>query len=442
MKVVLFEEKKVFLSFIQLLLISFCLGVARLLLPFQIIDLGGGENLVSLTSAMYAAGQILGIGVFSKLCEKRNSEFIVTTFLWILSLIIMSIPFLPILLTARFFEGLGFGLVIVGILNFADRNYEKNKGEVVGVISGSIFVGTAFGQGLAGFLEELIMPFTQIPYFSAFQALTLMGILVSIAPLIIAFANYNQKNKLKLFKFDKIELPHVHMKNIIKIFKFLPFTLLFLIYALYDFSHGIYTSNLALVLASHSITKPQISLIFFTGEAVFGLSQIFTGRLVDKFGSWTPIFISLLLKGFGVFGYNQFFWWFAVLLLFAIVGMGESLMEPARNVAILQIESQLKLGIFGNNSSHKHKHLNVSMIRGQGFTFEWHSHIHEHKPNKQSIIIWLQLTGIIAFGLGGITGSSILTLGGTIEFLIYVGAIILLITSFIAILGRIFEKKS
>ncbi|MEJ2278172.1 MAG: MFS transporter, partial [Candidatus Lokiarchaeota archaeon] len=106
--------------------------------------MGGGENLVSLTSAMYAAGQILGIGVFSKLCEKRKSEFIISTFLWILSLIIMSIPFLPILLIARFFEGLGFGLVIVGILNFADQNYEENKGEVVGVISGSIFVGTAF----------------------------------------------------------------------------------------------------------------------------------------------------------------------------------------------------------------------------------------------------------------------------------------------------------
>ncbi|MFX0008571.1 MAG: hypothetical protein ACFFAV_17810 [Candidatus Hermodarchaeota archaeon] len=62
MKLVLFKEKKVFLSFLQLLLISFCLGVARLLLPFQIIDLGGGDNLVSLTSVIYAAGQILGIG--------------------------------------------------------------------------------------------------------------------------------------------------------------------------------------------------------------------------------------------------------------------------------------------------------------------------------------------------------------------------------------------
>ncbi|MFW9972678.1 MAG: MFS transporter [Candidatus Odinarchaeota archaeon] len=441
MKLILFEEKKVFLSFLQLLLISFCLGVARLLLPFQIIDLGGEGNLVSLTSVMYAVGQILGIGILSKLCEKRRSEFIVTTLLWILSLIIMSIPFLPILLTARFFEGLGYGLLLVGILNFADNNYEQNKGEVVGAVFGSIFVGTAFGQGLAGFLKELVMPFTQQLYFSAFQALTLMGILISIVPLVIAFANYDQKIKLILFKFDKIEVPHIHVKNVKKIFKFAPFMLLFLIYALYDFSHGIYTPNLALVLASHDITIFQISLIYFIGDIVFGLSQIFTGRLVDKFGSWTPIFISLVVKGFGVFGYNQFYWWFAVLLLFVLVGVGESLMEPARNVAILQIESQLKIGFFENDLSHKHKHLNISVSRGQGYVFGRHSHVHEHKLDKLSIITWLQLTGIVAFGVGGIAGSSILTFGGTSEFLIYVGATILLIASVIAMLEKIFEKK-
>ncbi|MBD3213058.1 MAG: MFS transporter [Candidatus Lokiarchaeota archaeon] len=437
MKLILLRDKKVFFLFIQLALISFGLGIARLLLPFQIVYLGGEEYLVSVTSVLYSIGQISGIILLSHICERRKSEFVVTTLLWILSLLTLSIPFLPIFLMGRFFEGLGYGLLLVGILNYADRNYEDSKGEVVGSVFGSIFFGGAIGQGLAGFLEESIGNLFQSTIFSAFQILMLAGITISFVSLLIAFMNFEQDKKFKIFKMERISLPHLHWKNIKTILGFTPFTLLFLIYAFYDFSHGIYTPNLALVLASNNLTKTQISIVYFTGDAVLGLSQIMTGRLVDKLGSWIPMFLSLSIKGLAVLFYDLFYLWTLVLMLFVIVGIGESLVEPARNIAILKIENHFDEGLLDSYSEHSHRHLNISFSKGQGFTFGAHSHVHEHTPDRESIISWLQLTSIISYGLGGFIGSIILTIGGSAELLIYIGSIILLLGSLIALFGRL-----
>jgi MFS family permease len=437
MKLILLKDKKVSLLFIQLTLISFGLGMARLLLPFQIINLGGEENVVSVTSVLYSIGQISGIIFLSNVCERRKSEFVVATLLWMSSLLTLSIPILPIFVIGRFFEGLGYGLLLVGILNFADRNYESSKGEVVGTIFGSIFFGGAIGQGLAGYLEDYIGNLFQYTIFSTFQILMFGGIMISFVSLLISFMNYEQDKKYKLFKLEKITVPHIHWENIKTILRFAPFTLLFLVYTFYDFSHGIYTPNLALVLASNNLTKTQISIIYFTGDTVLGLSQIITGRLVDKLGSWIPIFLSLAIKGVAVLLYDLLYLWILVLVLFIVVGIGESLIEPARNIAIFEIETRFDVGLLESYSEHSHRHLNISFSKGQGFTFGAHSHMHEHIPDRESIISWLQLTSIISYGSGGFIGSIILTFGGTAELLIYIGAIILLFGSIISLFGRL-----
>ena len=143
--------------------------------------------------------------------------------------------------------------------------------------------------------------------------------------------------------------------------------------------------------------------------------------------------------------------WILLLLLFIVAEVGESLLEPARNVAILEIESQFDEGLLSKYSEHSHKHLNLSFSKEEGFALGAHSHMLNHKPDRESIISWLQLTSIISFGLGGVVGSTFLTLGGTAEFLIYIGAIILFliyigaivlfIASVIAIIGKLVRTE-
>ncbi|MCG3226084.1 MAG: hypothetical protein H7645_04135, partial [Candidatus Heimdallarchaeota archaeon] len=291
--------------------------------------------------------------------------------------------------------------------------------------------------------EETIFGERTFWIFSPFQLVILIGIFLALISVILAFI-VHRRTGTKVFEIDNIAIPHFHLKNLKGMFKFLPFVLLLIIYALYDFSHGIYTPNLPLVLSSHGISKIEISLIFFTGDAIWGLAQIFTGKLVDKMGSWIPMALSMVIKGTGVIGYNLVYPWIGVLFLFAIVGVGESLMEPARNIAVLEMEKYFDTELSSDEVHHEHKHLNISMSRGHGFSFGIHSHVHEHKPSKESMIMGLQLTGIVSFGLGGIVGSAILGFGGSAELLIYIGAGVLIFASFFAIVEKIYkyeEKK-
>jgi MFS family permease len=423
---------------LQILIASLGIGLARLLLPFQVVALGGTEAIVSITSVVYAVGQVLGLIVLARICGKSESAFFVVMIMWFSSLISMILPFLATVTIARFFEGLGYGLLIIAILNFSDTFFKENKGEAVGTLFGSIFFGGAIGQGLAGVFEETIFGERTFWIFSPFQLVLLLGIFLALISVILAFI-VHRRTGAKVFEIDNIAMPHFHLENLKGMFKFLPFVLLLIIYALYDFSHGIYTPNLPLVLSSHGISKIQISLIFFTGDAIWGLAQIFTGKLVDKMGSWIPMALSMVIKGTGVIGYNLVYPWVGVLFLFAIVGVGESLMEPARNIAVLEMENYFDTELSSDEVHHEHRHLNISMSRGQGFSFGIHSHVHEHKPSKESMIMGLQLTGILSFGLGGIVGSAILGFGGSAELLIYIGAAVLIFASFFAIVEKIYK---
>lgn len=409
-----------------------------MLFPFQVVALGGSEAIVSITSVLYAAGQVIGLIFLARICGRSESAFFIVMLMWFSSLISMFLPFLVTVIIARFFEGLGYGLLIIAILNFSDTFFKNNKGEAVGTLFGSIFFGGAIGQGLAGLFEETIFGERAFWIFSPFQLVLLIGIFLAIVSVILAFISH-RSTRAKMFEVDSMAIPHFHLENLKGLFKFLPFVLLLIIYTLYDFSHGIYTPNLPLVLSSHGISKIQISLIFFTGDAIWGLAQIFTGKLVDKMGSWIPMALSMVIKGSGVIGYNLVYPWVGVLFLFAIVGIGESLMEPARNIAILEMENYFDTELSDDKVHHEHRHLNISMSRGQGFSFGIHSHVHEHKPSKESMIMGLQLAGILSFGLGGIVGSAILGFGGNAELLIYIGAAVLIFASFFAIVEKIYK---
>ncbi|MHA1223490.1 MAG: MFS transporter [Candidatus Heimdallarchaeaceae archaeon] len=441
MKILLFKNKQLSFHFLQILLSAFGIGLARLLLPFRIIELGGGESLVSFSSVLYAIGQIVGILMLGKLSGKRKASFFVVMLMWFMTMAIMIFPFLFTVVIARFFEGLGYGLLVIAILNYAESIFQENKGEVVGTLFGSIFLGGAIGQGLAGFFEEQLFGSIINWIFSPFQIVLFIGLCLTLLSLLISIFQLKTSKEKKLFDIDRVSLPHFHFKNLKSLFKYTPFLFLLIIYALYDFAHGIYTPNLPLVLSNHNISKIHISLIFFTGDAVWGVSQIFTGKLVDKLGSWIPMALSMVIKGLGVAGYNLIYVWGGVLCLFIIVGIGESLMEPARNIAILDIENYFDSKLSKSKVMHKHKHLNVSISRGQGFTFGIHSHLHEHKPSKESMIMGLQLAGIFSFGLGGVVGSTMLKMGSTAEFLIYIGAAVLVISSVIGIFGNIINNR-
>ena len=274
MNVLLFRNKHLFFHFVQILFSAFGIGLARLLLPFRIIELGGGESLVSLSSVLYAVGQILGLVILARISGKKEASFFLVMLMWFTSLAVMILPVLFAVVFARFFEGLGYGLLVIAILNYAESYFKENKGESVGTLFGSIFLGGAIGQGLAGFFEEKLFGSVKDWILFPFQIVLIVGICLTLFSLLIAIIQLRKSENKKIFDVDRIALPHFHFENLKKLFKYTPFLFLLLIYAFYDFAHGIYTPNLPIVLSNHNISKIHISLIFFTGDAVWGISQI------------------------------------------------------------------------------------------------------------------------------------------------------------------------
>ena len=138
--------------FLGLLAIHICLGSLRFLFPFQILNLGGSEILISFSSSLFSVGQILGfllLGVI--ITSNRSRLFIGGFFLLILMFLMGSSNDAHILATVRTFEGLGYGLLFITIVSTA-AHFPNQEGEVIGGLFAAVFSGLAIGQGVAGLL--------------------------------------------------------------------------------------------------------------------------------------------------------------------------------------------------------------------------------------------------------------------------------------------------
>ncbi|MHA1366799.1 MAG: MFS transporter [Candidatus Heimdallarchaeota archaeon] len=381
--ILLFQNRQIAVSYLAILLSSIGLGIGRFLYPLRFLELGGNEALVSLATAAFSIGQLFGIFVLSKLLDKTGFEFLVGILSWILAIALPVIPWYPIMFFSKFFEGLGFGVLTIAVLTLCSAEAKECISEGIG---GAVFLGTALGQGIGGLMKTYLFEAWNFSgRFSALQMSFLFAIVISFIPLIISLFQSIKVRKV-LERKDKVSLSHFHFKDLKKLFLIPSFIFLLILYALYDLSHGLYTPNLLIMFTNHGFTEAATGVIFFLGDAIWGISQIFTGKLADKFGNWLPIILSIILKGVGVIFYPLAPGIYVLGAAFIIVGIAEALMEPARNSEVLTIEDRLKIDDKFATTEHKHKHINFSYIRGRGMELGLHAHLHEHEVDKEIII--------------------------------------------------------
>ncbi|MHA1355556.1 MAG: MFS transporter, partial [Candidatus Heimdallarchaeota archaeon] len=361
----------------------------------------------------------------SKLLDKTGFEFLVGILSWILAIALPVIPWYPIMFFSKFFEGLGFGVLTIAVLTLCSAEAKECISEGIGTLLGAVFLGTALGQGIGGLMKTYLFEAWNFSgRFSALQ-MSFFAIVISFIPLIISLFQSIKVRKV-LERKDKVSLSHFHFKDLKKLFLIPSFIFLLILYALYDLSHGLYTPNLLIMFTNHGFTEAATGVIFFLGDAIWGISQIFTGKLADKFGNWLPIILSIILKGVGVIFYPLAPGIYVLGAAFIIVGIAEALMEPARNSEVLTIEDRLKIDDKFATTEHKHKHINFSYIRGRGMELGLHAHLHEHEVDKEIIIGIFQIVGIISFGLGGSLGSLLISQSVSLEIITYIGAGIIL----------------
>ena len=142
--------------FVGIFVIGFAAGALRFLFPFQILNLGGTESLISLGGTFSAIGQVLGLLVLSRLFRGKRSSMLVSGLLLVVFILATAIIQNSVVLTlTRLFEGAGAGLLALLIIRVSCE-FESCRGETVGTLLSALFLGSAIGQGIAGIAVENI----------------------------------------------------------------------------------------------------------------------------------------------------------------------------------------------------------------------------------------------------------------------------------------------
>ncbi|MFX1284504.1 MAG: MFS transporter [Promethearchaeota archaeon] len=427
-------DKNIQKYFLLLFGISLSLGCFRFLFPFQVINIGGDVSLISIASTLFSIGQIISFMVLCKIIISNTHRFLLGGLSVLLitgSMTILSDPY--ILTLIRIFDGLGYGFIFLGIIALAS-NFEKREGEVLGNLFAAVLSGLALGQGVAGIFWAILLEY-QIPADQSIQIVSGLMFIITFILIIILNLIRVRENQSKSKSLNGWKWQHFHIKQGIRTLLMGPSILLvILIYIIYDFAHGIYTPNLSILLNQQGgISEVGISLGYLVGDITWGISQIFTGRLVDKVGSSLPLIFSLLAKGIVVFFYPEISIILYLFLILFLAGLAEGFLEPARNKAVLEIEVT-------QGYSHSHKHLDLGFSGSASIVIGIHDHPHEHNMQQETIISTLQTIGIMSFGIGSFFGSLLLINGQSLSFVTNIGGFCLIGASFLSIIFVILRK--
>ncbi len=422
----LLREDPVIISlFTAIFTLGLMSGLLRFLFPFQILDLGGSEALISWGSAFSSMGQIVGLLVVSRLVrERRNTLLVAGGLLSLFALIVGVTPDSTVLAVARITEGMGSGLLIILIIRVSTE-FGPSRGESVGTLLTAMFLGSAIGQGLAGWAVEYLV---LLLVASQAQVIMLVGAamcVLSAAVLVITVARGVQG------VMERPTLPthtpgHTHLGILIEIVSSRRVLLLACVYLIYDFSHGIYTPGLSILFEGNGIPMEQIGLGYLVGDIVWGIVQVYAGRYVDRVGHLGPLLMSLIVKGAIVMLYPGASSFPLLTSLLIVAGVSEGFLEPSRNDAAMSFAGTTEL-------VHDHPHHYLARAQGLSISLTSHRHEHVHTTGSSEIVSFLQTIGIAGFAMGSTAGAWLLSQGFFLTDLTPIGGLLLICAGLLSV---------
>jgi len=411
--------------FLGIFTVGFAAGALRFLFPFQILNLGGTESIVSLGGTFSAIGQVLGLLILSRLFRGKRSSLLVSGLLLaVFTLATALAQDSLILASTRLFEGAGAGLLAILIIRVS-CTFESCRGETVGTLLSALFLGSAIGQGIAGIAVENISLLLSLSQQIAIQSLGFTLSLSFLAVLGLMLPSIEEQPISRKNEGSK-EHKHFHFGLFVRALLTKKVLLLSIVYFLYDFSHGFYTPILSILINNNGVPIDQIGLGYLTGDIVWGGMQLYAGRVVDRIGYLWPLMLSLIAKGIIVFFYAGVFSIASLIPLLALAGVSEGFLEPARNDAAMAHSP-------ANGLTHDHPHYYLVHAPGMSFSLAKHEHEHMHLTGSDEVVSVLQTIGFLGFALGAGGGALILLEGLSISFLTIVGGVMLILAGLLSI---------
>ena len=410
--------------FLLIFTLGFVGGLLRFLFPFQILNLGGTETIIAWGSSLSSIGQVIGLLLLSRLFSSQRTALGVSGILFTLFTLATGFSTTAeLLLYSRIVEGAAAGLLTIIIIRISS-GYEECRGESVGTLLGGVFLGSALGQGAAGIIVGQLQA---IYLMTQTEAIMFLGVVVSFAfivLLILLIPFIREVDAICVSDPDRNH-GHSHIRALLRSLKSRNLIILLAIYILYDFSHGIYTPGLSILINNNGISIDQIGIGYLVADAVWGASQLYTGKLVDKMGSIAPLAISLVVKGAIVIFYPYAASFMILTSLLAIAGLSEGFLEPARNDAAMEFTPT-------TTTEHSHRHYFLGHALGNPFSISRHDHEHIHESGSDEIVSILQTLGILGFAVGSSGGGWLLTQGLSLIDLVFIGGVFLIIAGILS----------
>jgi MFS family permease len=411
------REPAILSTFSALFMFGLLGGVLRFLFPFQILNLGGSEPLISLGGTFSSLGQIAGLLVLTRIVHsRRNTLLTAGSLLGVFAFIAAITSDSTALAVSRIADGAGSGLFAILVIRVSS-DLKSSRGESIGTLLAALFLGSAIGQGLAGATVNAIALITALDQTHTIRVIAAALFLLSLAVLGITGAQSSMSGRDGLV--SSRAHGHVHPGLIMHTLSSRPVLILACVYIVYDFSHGIYTPGLSILIENNGVPIDQIAYGYLLGDLVWGATQVYAGRLVDRSGHYGPLFVSLIIKGATVTLYPSASSFIVLTSVLALAGMSEGFIEPSRNEAAIDFTPAVEL-------VHEHQHYYLTRTTGSSFGIARHRHEHTHAAGSDEVVSFLQTLGMAGFAVGSLAGAWLLEQGLTLSTLVFIGGAFLI----------------
>ncbi len=249
---------------------------------------------------------------------------------WIIA---MPVPFLLIFAThwnwiivANIFLGISQGLTWSStVVMKIDLVGEKDRGFAMGLNEFAGYLAVALVALLTGYIASTygLRPY---PFYIGI-GLSLSGLLASIF-----LIKDTRKFALQEKKFSLIEpLRHIFLDTTFRHKNLSSITQAGLVNNLND---GMVWGLLPVLLAAKGYGLKEIGIVVSVYPAIWGLGQLFTGKLADKFPKKTLLFLGMLMQGIAIIFMGYAAEMYHYILISVILGLGTAIVYPAFLAAI------------------------------------------------------------------------------------------------------------
>lgn len=249
---------------------------------------------------------------------------------WIIAL---PVPFLLIfashwnwIIVANIFLGISQGLTWSStVVMKIDLVGEKDRGFAMGLNEFAGYLAVALVALLTGYIASVygLRPY---PFYIGI-GLSLSGLLASIFLIKDTRKFTLQEKKLSLIK----PLRHIFLDTTFRHHNLSSITQAGLVNNLND---GMVWGLLPVLLAAKGFGLKEIGIAVSVYPAIWGLGQLFTGKLADKFPKKTLLFWGMLMQGIAIILMGYAAEMYHYILLSVILGLGTAIVYPAFLAAI------------------------------------------------------------------------------------------------------------